>query len=339
MSRTAAVQLQTVSIDPSRRQSTRFAVNQRRMEERSVTNRKWLGCGALLIVIGTLILGGCASSSSSPPPSSSPPSSSPPSSSPPAGSQSPQMPGGTPPPGGESQGTPPGSQADGTLPGTESQPTWEESQQAGGGAEGADSQPAGTAPDNWESGLPSAVGEGWETSNQLPGDGDSRMPPMPSERGLPPGQGDADGEATAQGAGQPGLPGGDGELDEALEDFDGEILAERAVIQARSNETAGTSQQPAGLPGTGDSGGDASGLPEGSPTYQPRQMPTSQSNGSDGPPMGGVSGGASAQIPENLPDARDDDIIARQLREAAMNESDPELQEKLWEEYRRYKGA
>jgi hypothetical protein len=42
-------------------------------------------------------------------------------------------------------------------------------------------------------------------------------------------------------------------------------------------------------------------------------------------------------VPEDIPDARDDDIIARQLREAAMQETDPELKEKLWEEYRRYK--
>jgi hypothetical protein len=41
--------------------------------------------------------------------------------------------------------------------------------------------------------------------------------------------------------------------------------------------------------------------------------------------------------PTNLPDAKDDDIIARQLREAAMQETDPELKEKLWDEYRRYK--
>ena len=33
----------------------------------------------------------------------------------------------------------------------------------------------------------------------------------------------------------------------------------------------------------------------------------------------------------------DDDIVARQLREAAEKESDPELKEKLWEEYRKYK--
>jgi hypothetical protein len=33
----------------------------------------------------------------------------------------------------------------------------------------------------------------------------------------------------------------------------------------------------------------------------------------------------------------DDDIVARQLREAAENETDPKLKEKLWEEYEAYK--
>ncbi|MCH8847190.1 MAG: hypothetical protein IIC11_10750 [Proteobacteria bacterium] len=39
----------------------------------------------------------------------------------------------------------------------------------------------------------------------------------------------------------------------------------------------------------------------------------------------------------NIPDGSDDDIVARQIREAAENESDPELQAKLWDEYRAYK--
>ena len=38
-------------------------------------------------------------------------------------------------------------------------------------------------------------------------------------------------------------------------------------------------------------------------------------------------------------DARDDDIVARQLREAAETEPDPALKEQLWEEYRKYKGS
>jgi len=36
-------------------------------------------------------------------------------------------------------------------------------------------------------------------------------------------------------------------------------------------------------------------------------------------------------------DHEDDDIVARQLREAAENETDPELKEKLWKEYEEYK--
>ena len=44
-----------------------------------------------------------------------------------------------------------------------------------------------------------------------------------------------------------------------------------------------------------------------------------------------------SRVPPDLVDARDDDIIARQLREAAMKEQDPELREKLWDEYRKYK--
>ena len=36
-------------------------------------------------------------------------------------------------------------------------------------------------------------------------------------------------------------------------------------------------------------------------------------------------------------DYEDDDIVARQLREAAENETDPELKEKLWKEYEDYK--
>ncbi len=40
-----------------------------------------------------------------------------------------------------------------------------------------------------------------------------------------------------------------------------------------------------------------------------------------------------------LPPPEDDDIVARQLREAAEKEADPELKKKLWEEYWKYKGV
>ena len=43
--------------------------------------------------------------------------------------------------------------------------------------------------------------------------------------------------------------------------------------------------------------------------------------------------------PPDIPHGRDDDIVARQLREAASKETNAVLKEKLWEEYRRYKAG
>lgn len=45
-----------------------------------------------------------------------------------------------------------------------------------------------------------------------------------------------------------------------------------------------------------------------------------------------------ARLPEDIPDNVGDDIVARQLYEAALAEDDPELRERLWEEYRKYSG-
>ena len=50
-------------------------------------------------------------------------------------------------------------------------------------------------------------------------------------------------------------------------------------------------------------------------------------------PGGGVRGGSASQRQVEY----DDDIVARQLREAAEQETDPELKEKLWKEYEDYK--
>ena len=231
---------------------------------------------------------------------------------------------------------PGGTEGDGN--GTLNQPTWDpatggapggaQSSEPPGGQSGGQpgssqsSSPGGE--DSWETGLPGGSEGGWETSNQVPGES-ANIPPMPSERGLPPGQGSGSGA------------GGDSELDAALEDFDGEILAEREVIQARSNERAGTGGASGALPSATQSGGlpedgDPGGATQQTGGYEPRGMP-SQNSPQKAPPA------QAGNIPDDIPDARDDDIIARQLREAAMNETDPELREKLWEEYRRYKGA
>ncbi|MDD9858161.1 MAG: hypothetical protein OXU96_08965 [Gammaproteobacteria bacterium] len=46
---------------------------------------------------------------------------------------------------------------------------------------------------------------------------------------------------------------------------------------------------------------------------------------------------SNGKLPEDIPPAENDDIIAKQLRQAAMDEANPETRAKLWNEYRRYK--
>jgi hypothetical protein len=43
-----------------------------------------------------------------------------------------------------------------------------------------------------------------------------------------------------------------------------------------------------------------------------------------------------SRTPDDIPDLVSEDIVAKQLREAALAEEDPVLRERLWEEYRNY---
>jgi hypothetical protein len=54
---------------------------------------------------------------------------------------------------------------------------------------------------------------------------------------------------------------------------------------------------------------------------------------------GGANGNASGNgaVAEEIPDGNDDDVVARRLRKAAEQETDPELKDKLWKEYVEYK--
>lgn len=138
----------------------------------------------------------------------------------------------------------------------------------------------------------------------------------------------------------------DEQLDESLAVFDGMILTERRAVQV--SEDANIEDEPAGGSGDGADG----------PLFEEADLSEPGSGGQgpggtgdrDGdstvPPMPGggeASGPAVASatsdggVPPDLVDGSDDDIVARQIREAAMNEEDPELREKLWEEYRKYK--
>ena len=126
----------------------------------------------------------------------------------------------------------------------------------------------------------------------------------------------------------------DEQLDNGTAEFDEMILAERKVIRNSANvklpeieSTNGTSND---YPGSAyDSGnGETSAVAKASrsaPQVQNRKGEYSQTNVIFPPPV-------------DIPKGNDDDVVARQLREAAIREIDPELRAKLWEEYRKYKG-
>jgi hypothetical protein len=124
-------------------------------------------------------------------------------------------------------------------------------------------------------------------------------------------------------------------LDERLrrgyETFDGFILGERERAQTESN-AAGSAQPGADSGGAGGGGqnlpqivGDTSGAPN-SAVVAGAPVSSSTAPTETFPP------------PEDIPSGRDDDVVARQIREAAMTEPDPALREAIWEEYRRYTG-
>jgi hypothetical protein len=132
----------------------------------------------------------------------------------------------------------------------------------------------------------------------------------------------------------------DAELNAELGEFDQQLLREQERVKAaRPAAAGGGSQEGAGsAAGAGSSGGLAGGS---------AQDATGESwgHGDDleaPPPASGAAGGQGRQTtvsdqPKDMPDESDDDVVARQLREAAERETDPELKKKLWEEYRKYK--
>ena len=138
------------------------------------------------------------------------------------------------------------------------------------------------------------------------------------------------------------------ELASGLADFDELLLREQERVKAAAPRSASGGGMGSGTDEDGHGGDGNGGSSEGSAgetrVGNASNGARSQAGGvgersSTG--AGGVSGGASrtgaTRQPPGIPDGRDDDVVARQLREAAEKETDPELQKKLWEEYRKYK--
>ncbi|MEO1421316.1 MAG: hypothetical protein AAFU66_10250, partial [Pseudomonadota bacterium] len=91
------------------------------------------------------------------------------------------------------------------------------------------------------------------------------------------------------------------------------------VVANRGGKGAGSGS---GSGGGGEKGGTISGSAD-------RGVPTIQTIPDDV---------IKERTPDDIPSATSDDVVARQLREAAQAEEDPLIRERLWDEYRNYMG-
>jgi hypothetical protein len=127
----------------------------------------------------------------------------------------------------------------------------------------------------------------------------------------------------------------EGELDKSVGGFD-EVLAE----EQREISTVGRNTEGFGGGGAGGGGGvglgkQAGGGIEGTGEEVARSESAAGSGST--PSVEGMSDEEIAKrTPPDIPDLVSEDIVAKQLKEAALAEDDPVLRERLWEEYRNY---
>ena len=125
----------------------------------------------------------------------------------------------------------------------------------------------------------------------------------------------------------------DAELFAGLGEFDEMLLREQERVKAAAPHTDAASGGGAG----GGGGGSGSDGGEFDDSGESQSASGSEPTYGQGAGPGSRQASTSSSAPPGTPDGSDDDVVARQLREAAEKETDPELKKKLWEEYRKYK--
>jgi hypothetical protein len=158
----------------------------------------------------------------------------------------------------------------------------------------------------------------------------------------------------AGGAGGPGGAGGtgqypgetaaerqerlEGDLEESVGGFDEVLAEEQREISSVGRNTEGFG----GGGGAGGGGGVGLGKQASGGVQGSGDGADTNAGGGGSTSTASVSGMDDAEIksrtPEDIPDLVSEDIVAKQLREAALAEEDPELRDRLWDEYRKYNG-
>lgn len=133
-------------------------------------------------------------------------------------------------------------------------------------------------------------------------------------------------------------------LQAALGQFDEMLLSEQEKIDQQQSSQPSPSKassrgdsQRDGHSGKSDLGGESNGEDARAGKQSQAGARSQRSAGGAGSANREVDSGKQEDNRGQLPPEEDDDIVARQLREAAEKETDPEIKEKLWDEYRKYK--
>lgn len=132
------------------------------------------------------------------------------------------------------------------------------------------------------------------------------------------------------------------EMGKLISDFDGLLLRhqeklklEQAVSQSKGSRDSDAFDKP------GEKQTAGAGVPaDADMEEQGSKSGTTQQAAEPGSGPGVEKQGDTQDLKtEGIGDGSDDDVVARQLREAAETETDPVLKKQLWEEYKKYKNA
>ena len=115
----------------------------------------------------------------------------------------------------------------------------------------------------------------------------------------------------ASGGGSAGLSGTESESDSAFSDS----VASQPSSDMSGTEVVATQENAAASQGSASADTDTN--------MGANNQPMALSNG---------------KLPEDIPPADNDSVLEAQIRQAAINETDPAVKKRLWNEYRKYKG-
>ena len=188
----------------------------------------------------------------------------------------------------------------------------------------------GSGDGSGNSGRPGSPGAEFPTAGDIDGDGipDTAQPGNPGD--------DVDFSEGTASSREEQVAALDEELEGSMRDYDGRILEERAGVMGRANQR-GAEQQLEDFDRSLEyyEEGD---LNDDDVSTEDKEMPENAAppSGEPGLPTSGRTKDVNTP-PDDIPSGNDDDVLERQMRQAAMEETDPELREKLWDEYRKLK--